>query len=76
MKPVSVYFPEKPYVELKSIAARRGRPVAELIREAMSEYLARERQGARSVLEIPAHPSGQLRRRWTRGELIDEMRAR
>lgn len=73
MKPISVYLPEKPYQELKSLAARRGRPVAELLREAMTRYLEDERRAAASVLDVPAHPSGRLRKRWTRSELLDEM---
>jgi hypothetical protein len=73
MKPVSVYLPERPYQELKSLAARRDRPVAELIREAMDQYLERERTSGRSILDIPPHRSGRLRRRWTRAELLDEM---
>ena len=76
MKPISVHLPERPYQELKSLAALRGRPVAELIREAMSQYLDRERRSARSVLDIAAHPSGRLRKGWTRTELLEEMRAK
>jgi hypothetical protein len=76
MKPISVHLAEKPYLELKSVAAIRGRPVAELIREAMAQYLERERSSARSILEVPAHPSGRLRKRWRRSELLDEMRER
>lgn len=56
------------------MAARTGRPVAELIRQAMAEYLDRERPGRRSVLDLPAHDSGKLREPWTRSELLDEMR--
>jgi len=58
------------------MAARTGRPVAELIRQAMADYLDRERPGRRSVLALPAHDSGRLRQPWTRSELVDEMRKR
>jgi len=58
------------------MAARTGRPVAELIRNAMAEYLDRERRGRSSVLELPAHDSGELREPWTRSEVLDEMRER
>ena len=73
MKPVSVYVAEPAYRELKSIALRSGRPVAELIREAMAEYLERRRGRRGSILDIPPHRSGPLRRRWTRSEIYDEM---
>lgn len=74
MKAISVHVPEKPYVELKAVASREGRPVAELIREAMTEYLARKRSTGRCLRDIPSHSSGRLRKGWTRTELLDEMR--
>ncbi len=58
------------------MAARTGRPVAELIRRAMAEYLDRERPGARSVLDLSGHDSGKLLETWTRSEIADEMRDR
>jgi hypothetical protein len=73
MKSISLNVSEKSYQELKSVAARRGRPVAELIREAMADYLERERGSRRSVLDIDPHRSGRLRKRWSRSELLDEM---
>jgi hypothetical protein len=76
MKPISVHVSEDDYEELKSMAARTGRPVAELIRRAMAEYLDRERSGRRSLLDLPGHDSGRLRKAWTRSELADEMRER
>lgn len=76
MKPISVHVSEDDYEELKAMAARTGRPVAELIRSAMAEYLDRERRSRISVLELPPHDSGELRERWTRSELLDEMRDR
>ena len=76
MKPISVHVSETDYEELKSMAARTGRPVAELIRRAMTEYLDRERTSGRSVLDLPGHDSGKLRETWTRGDLVDEMRNR
>ena len=76
MKPISVHVATHTYRELKSLAGRQGRPVAELIREAMAEYSVRHRRSARSLRDIAAHPSGRLRKRWTREELLDEMRRR
>jgi hypothetical protein len=76
MKAISVHVPTETYREYKEIAARQARPVAELIREALEDYLARKKRTAMSVLDVPAHPSGRLKRRWTRSELADEMRSR
>jgi hypothetical protein len=73
VKLISLHVPGAAYDELKSLAAAEGRPVAELIREAMSEYLSRERRSGRSVLEIEAHDGGRLRKGWTRSGLFDEM---
>jgi hypothetical protein len=76
MKPISLHVPDEAYSELKTLAARRGRPVAELIREAMTEYLARESGHGISLFEIAPHPSGPLLEPWTRSELLDEMHDR
>lgn len=76
MKPISIHVPERAYQELKSMASRAGRPVAELIRQAMAEYLERERRGGRSLLEVRPHDSGNLLEGWTRAQLVDEMRER
>ena len=76
MKPISLHVSEAAYQELKSLAQRQGRPVAELIRQAMADYLDRERRSGRSLLEVRAHRSGRLRKRWTRAEIVDEMISR
>lgn len=76
MKPISIHVPEEAYQELKSLAQRQGRPVAELIRQAMADYLDRDRRSGRSLLEVRPHRSGRLRKRWTRAELADEMSGR
>ena len=75
MKPISVYADEDEYDRLKSLAAQLDRPVAELIREAMSDYLARRSGRGASLLDLPAHPSRRLLRPWSRDELVDEMLA-
>jgi hypothetical protein len=76
VKPISLYIDEQQYGELKSAARRQGRPVAELLREAMAEYIERQR-AAHSMGSLPPHGSGaQLRRSATRSELLDEMRRR
>jgi len=76
MKPISVHVSEDDYQQLKSMAARARRPVAELIRRAMAEFVDRERSDQRSVLQLPAHDSGALKEPWTRSDLVDEMRER
>ena len=55
------------------MADRQGRPVAELIRQAMADYLEREKTSGRSILDVQPHRSGRLRKRWTRAEIVDEM---
>jgi hypothetical protein len=76
MKAISVCVPTETYREYKAIAAHRGRPVAELIREALDDFLSRRRRLGVSALDLPPHPSGRLKRRWTRAEIADEMRGR
>jgi len=73
MKTISVHVTDDDYQELKSIAARHRRPVAALIREAMTRYLQSEKPRAASVLDLPAHDSGRALAGWTRSELLDEM---
>jgi len=73
MKPISVHVAEDDYRDFKLLAALRGRPVAELLREAMAAYLSRERPTGRTLSAIPAHDSGKMLRGWTRSELYDEM---
>jgi hypothetical protein len=76
MKPISLHVPDEAYSELKTLANRRGQPVAALIREAMTEYLAREAGRRISLFDLAPHPSGPLLEPWTRSELLDEMRGR
>lgn len=73
MKIISVHVPEEPYQRLKSLAARERRPAAELVREAMRDYLARSDAAAHSLLDLPAHDSGKALSGWTRSGLLDEM---
>ena len=73
MKAISVHVAEDDYRRFKLLAAMKGRPVAELIREAMSAFLHRERMTGRPLTEIPAHDSGPMLEAWTRAEVFDEM---
>ncbi len=73
MKPISVHVTEQDYQQFKSLAASAGRPVAELIREAMAMYLVESASGRSSIRELKPHDSGHLLADWTREELYDEM---
>lgn len=72
MKTISVNVAEPAYEELKALAERDGRPVAELLRQSMAEYLERRRRGNLSALDLSPHESGPLRAGWSRDELLDE----
>jgi predicted transcriptional regulator len=72
MKTISIHVSEKAYREFQHAALQSGRPVAELIRQAMAEYLERE-DARRSILDLPAHDSGKLLRSWSRSQILDEM---
>lgn len=72
-KPISLYVEAEDYEELKAVAAREGVPVAELVREAMAEYLARERREGASFADVAPRSLGRRLRGWTRDELYDEM---
>jgi predicted DNA-binding protein len=76
MKAISVHVAEQTYEALRAFARREGRTIAEVIREALIDYLAQQRAAGKSVLEIAPHASGRLRRGWTRSDLLDEMRSR
>lgn len=72
MRPISLHVDEGSYRDLRSLAERTGRPVAELIREAMVEYTAHRQGASGSLFDLQPHPSGALRAPWTRTELLDE----
>ena len=73
MKPISVHVDDEVYRSLKTLAEQTGRPVAELIREAMSQYLDRKVGRGPSLFDLRPHQSGSLLRGWNREELLDEM---
>lgn len=72
-KPISLYVDATDYEELKALAAREGVPVAELVREAMAEYLARERREGARFADVAPRSLGRRLRGWTRDEIYDEM---
>lgn len=73
MKPISVHVDEHDYQEFKSLSARDGRPVSQLIREAMTLYLDQRSSSQASVLDIEPLECGKLLKGWTRSEIYDEM---
>lgn len=73
MKPISVHVEEDVYEELKRIASRRHRPVAEEIREAMAEYVVRERRTGPSLFDRPPVDAGKQIAPFDRSDLFDEM---
>ncbi|MCU0290505.1 MAG: ribbon-helix-helix domain-containing protein [Thermoanaerobaculaceae bacterium] len=75
MKVISLHVDEGVYRGLQGRAARLGRPVADLIRDAMESYVRQEAGSGSSVLDLLPHDSGKLLRTWLRTELQDEMRS-
>lgn len=73
MKLISLHVDEESYRKLKSLGEHMGRPVAELIREAIVGYTADHRGASGSLFDLEPHPSGALRAPWTRAEFLDEM---
>lgn len=73
MRPISLHVEDEVYRSLKNLAEQSGRPVSELIRDAMAEYLGRKVGRGPSLCDIQAHPSGAALKDWTREELFDEM---
>ncbi|HRC86087.1 MAG TPA: ribbon-helix-helix domain-containing protein [Thermoanaerobaculia bacterium] len=75
MKPISVHVSEPTYEELKELAGRQERPVAELIRDAMSLYLEQARGFGRSLLELDPADAGRQLEEFSRAELYEELLA-
>ena len=75
MKTISLNVAEPAYEALKALAAHDGRPVSELMRQSMAEYIERRQAGAPSALGLKPHDSGQLLADWSRSDLLDEMRS-
>ena len=74
MRTISVSVSERDYEEFRRASHREGRPIAELIREAMGFYRA-EKLGRREPLRDLAVLAGhRLRRRLpTRAQVYDEI---
>jgi hypothetical protein len=72
MRLISVHVNDAVFRSLKTLAERSGKSVAELIRKAMAEYLARN-EGSASLFDLAPHPSGALLQPSRREHLLDEM---
>ena len=73
MKAISIYVSTENYRALQARAKRLGKPVSQLIRNAMALYLQKEPEPGPSVLDLPSYPSGQMSGPWQREELFEEM---
>jgi len=54
MKRTTVFLYETLECDLKALARQQGRPVADMIREAITDYVAREKEKARRPLRFVA----------------------
>ena len=73
MKLISIKVSEKAYSQFKGYAEGRGRPVAEVIREAMDLYVDQRIQPAARLTRMPTTSKPKLKRRWTRDEIQEEL---
>lgn len=75
MKKTSIYLSEAEVESLRRLAAATGRPQAELVREAITEYVA-SHQGRRTFLLAGAGKGTSSKRRGTADRDLDrELRA-
>ena len=74
MKAISIHVPEQALRRFKSLSQQTGRPMAELIREAMDRYLE-ERSGRVSVLDLPGYDSKIHDGSFSRSQVWDESSA-
>lgn len=73
MRTISVHVSEADYAAFKSLAAQDERPVAELIREAMSHWLVGYRRTGGSLADVRPLDCGAQLRPFDRSEVADEM---
>jgi len=73
MRAVSIQLGDDDYRRFEKLARLTGRPINELVREAMSTFLRKEDTEGRALTELAAHDSGRMLKGWTREELLDEM---
>ncbi len=75
MKTISLNVAEPAYEAMRALAAYDGRPVSELMRQSMAEYIERRQKGGASALDLNPHDSGPMLAGWSRADLLDEMRS-
>jgi hypothetical protein len=73
MRTISVHVSEADYAAFKSLAAQDERPVAELIREAMSHWLVGHQRTGGSLVDVRPVDCGAPLQPFDRGEVADEM---
>jgi hypothetical protein len=77
MKTISVSVSEQDYEEFRRASRRKGRPIAELIREAMGFYRAEKLAHREPLRDLPVLAGHRPRRRLpARTEVYDEIFAR
>ncbi len=73
MKLISIKVSEKAYGQFKEYAGRRGRAVAEVIREAMDFYLDNRIHPSAELRRMPTSSKPKLKRRWSKEEIQEEI---
>ena len=76
MKPVTIYFQDLKYLMYQKLAAEQNRKAAELIRDAMDEYLDRHLHKKSSFRDWKPVSLGGLKpgaKDWITKDYIDEM---
>ncbi len=75
MEKTTLYLPKQLQRELKDAARRTGRPQAELIREALTKYLAKQERplpGFVGIIDDPDMIPASEAKRWLREKRIRE----
>ena len=73
MRTISLHVSDSDYEAYKTLAARTSRPVAQLIREAMSRWLGEHPLDAPSLRDVRPVDLGPMLQPFDRSELADEM---
>ena len=73
MKPVTIYVSEIIYSLFKAEALKRDRTTAELIREAMEQYITKKLHPDRGLDEWAPLSLGEVKKDWVDGSFRDEM---
>lgn len=73
MKPVTIYVSEVIYSLFKAEARKIDRSAAELIREAMEQYIREKSHPSRSLNEWAPLSLGKVKKDWADGSFREEM---